>query len=76
MSEFAGPDRAAARLQAALDRIARAADRRHNSGAGSSDLAARLRATEAAAEAKARRTREIASRLDALIEELRSSLED
>lgn len=76
MSESAGPDRAAGRLQAALERIARAADRRHNDGAHSPDVTARLHAIEAAAEAKARRTREIASRLDALIEELRSSLDD
>jgi hypothetical protein len=62
MAESAGPDQAAARLQAALERIARAADRRHGD--------------EAAVEARARRAREIASRLDALIEELRSSLDD
>lgn len=73
MSELAGPDRAAERLQAALERIARAADR--CGGADGAALAARLHAAEAAAEARARRAREIASRLDALIEELHSSLE-
>lgn len=74
MSESAGPDQAAGRLQAALERIARAAGR--NDGAHSTDVTARLHAIEVAAEARARRTREIASRLDALIEELRSSLDD
>lgn len=74
MSESAGPDQAAGRLQAALERIARAADR--NDGAHRPDVTARLHAVEVAAEARARRTREIASRLDALIEELRSSLDD
>ncbi|HEX4261104.1 MAG TPA: hypothetical protein VHY76_08370 [Acetobacteraceae bacterium] len=73
MSESAGPDREASRLQAALDRIARAVDRRGESAGGDDRaLAARLHA----AEVRERRMREIASRLDALIEELRSSLNE
>jgi Ser/Thr protein kinase RdoA (MazF antagonist) len=72
----AGAGDVAARLEAALERIARAAAIRQTAGDPPADADdGRVRRLAEAVAEKDRRTREIATRLDALIEELRATLD-
>lgn len=74
MAEHSDTDAAAARLEAALERIARAASHLHPRQGEPEEVQDRLRQAEESAAARERQAEAVAARLDALIAELRGAL--